>query len=402
MPRAIPASEGRSPSQAASRRRQRACSLHRLGLDLACVGGGLQGVVVAAEYDNLGRITSLPSKLSGGGTLQTAYYTGDLVKTQSQDGVTNAYELDATGRQRKRTRSKGEEESTEIYHYAGGSDSPVWIDEGEGQWTRFVRGIGANAIEKGATEEITLQLSDLHGDIVATADIDLEATELLSTQQFDEYGNPKQKMTPKLGWLGSELRRTELPSGVIQMGVRSYVPALGRFLSTDPVPGGSANAYEYAGGDPVNKFDLTGEQYCNFINGHRVCGANAKEYRRNIRRYRRDLRKVRRANRKGKLSLKTTEGGLKALVRKPLLLKRLVRKVHHWKVADLRRLRRIAAAAPRPRQDSGGSFCESADRATRVLGGAGLASSVTPGGQGLAVAIGIPTVGLTIGTWIGC
>jgi len=60
--------------------------------------------------------------------------------------------------------------------------------------------------------------------------------------------------------LGSKLRRTELPSGVIQMGVRSYVPALGRFLTRDPAFGGSANAYEYASGDPVNNFDLTGEK----------------------------------------------------------------------------------------------------------------------------------------------
>jgi uncharacterized protein RhaS with RHS repeats len=42
------------------------------------------------------------------------------------------------------------------------------------------------------------------------------------------------------------------------MGVRSYVPAVGRFISVDPVSGGSANAYDYANQDPVNSFDLTG------------------------------------------------------------------------------------------------------------------------------------------------
>jgi hypothetical protein len=42
------------------------------------------------------------------------------------------------------------------------------------------------------------------------------------------------------------------------MGVRSYIPQLGRFLQDDPIPGGSANAYAYTYGDPVNTFDLTG------------------------------------------------------------------------------------------------------------------------------------------------
>jgi len=170
--------------------------------------------------------------------------------------------LDSTGRQRKRTQIKGEEEGVEIYHYSGPSDSPAWIDLGE-SWTRSIPGIGGNlgAIYDSATDEVTFQLSDLHGDVIATAANDPEATELLSTQQFDEYGNPKSESTPaKFGWLGAKNRRTELPSGVIQMGVRSYVPALGRFLSPDPVPGGSANAYEYAAGDPVNNFDLTGEK----------------------------------------------------------------------------------------------------------------------------------------------
>lgn len=258
------------------------------------------------QYDAADRLTGrgrircarpdrLPSRFLGGGTLETSYYVNDLTHSQTQDGITNTYELDAALRQRKRVRTKGEEESTEIYHYANRSDSPAWIDEGEGQWSRFIEGIGASAIEKSATEDVVFQLSDMHGDIVATADDSIEATELLSTQQFDEYGNPKQKLglDLKLGWLGSKMRRTELPSGVIQMGVRSYVPAMGRFLSPDPVLGGSANAYEYAGGDPVNNFDLTGER----CRSKRRC---AKALRRAKRRARRSIRRVRALVRKKK------------------------------------------------------------------------------------------------------
>jgi RHS repeat-associated protein len=194
------------------------------------------------------------------GTL-TGYYVNDLTRSQSQGGVTNTYGLDAALRQRERTTTGGAEEGIQIYHYAGSSDSPSWIDEGESKWSRSIAALGGSLGAIQTSEgEVTLQLADMHGDVVATADVDPEATELLSTQQFDEYGNPKGESTPKFGWLGSKLRRTELPSGVIQMGKRSYVPALGRFLSVDPVKGGSANAYEYAAGDPVNNLDLTGEK----------------------------------------------------------------------------------------------------------------------------------------------
>ena len=41
-------------------------------------------------------------------------------------------------------------------------------------------------------------------------------------------------------------------------GVRRYNPNTGRFLQTDPIPGGSANNYDYAAQDPINKFDLDG------------------------------------------------------------------------------------------------------------------------------------------------
>ncbi|HVM19386.1 MAG TPA: RHS repeat-associated core domain-containing protein [Mycobacteriales bacterium] len=63
------------------------------------------------------------------------------------------------------------------------------------------------------------------------------------------------------GWLGQHQRPYEHASTIatIEMGARQYVPALGRFLSVDPVEGGSANDYDYVAGNPVGLLDLDGE-----------------------------------------------------------------------------------------------------------------------------------------------
>ena len=64
---------------------------------------------------------------------------------------------------------------------------------------------------------------------------------------------------------------------MIQMGARSYVPEIGRFLTPDPVPGGSANPYDYALQDPINNFDVNG--MCTDVKGHKLC--KGKRARRN-------------------------------------------------------------------------------------------------------------------------
>ncbi|MFJ4411299.1 RHS repeat-associated core domain-containing protein [Streptomyces sp. NPDC088910] len=58
---------------------------------------------------------------------------------------------------------------------------------------------------------------------------------------YDEFGNP------------------ETLTAATLMGVRLYDPTTGRFLQTDPIPGGNANANEYCNGDPVNCYDLDGK-----------------------------------------------------------------------------------------------------------------------------------------------
>ena len=210
-------------------------------------------------YDDFGRITSLPAELAGGKILTTSYFSNDMVASQSQDGVTNTFQLDADLRQRQRLQGGGLE-GTELFHYAGPGDSPAWTQRGS-TWTRSIVGIGGElSATQESGKEVQLQLTNLHGDVAATAALSPSMTELKTTFRFDEFGNPTGGSAGRFGWLGGKQRRAEFSSGVIQMGARSYVPSVGRFLSVDPVLGGSANPYDYAYQDPVNAFDLDGRK----------------------------------------------------------------------------------------------------------------------------------------------
>ena len=210
------------------------------------------------SYDNFGNITTVPATDAGGATLESTYYTTGQLATQTQGGQTLTYNLDPAGRVRE-TIATGNTNSTIISHYAGGGSSPAWtIEPSTDKWTRNIPCFGGLAAVQANGASPVLELPNLHGDIIATASHSEFETKLLSANETNAYGVPSANVSPKYSWLGADSVPTELPSGILATGPRSYVPQLGRFLQTDPVPGGSANAYAYTFGDPVNSSDPSG------------------------------------------------------------------------------------------------------------------------------------------------
>jgi RHS repeat-associated protein len=222
-------------------------------------GGGTGPVV----YDAFGRTTTQAT----GATI--GYYTNDLVRRQtSADGTTRqTWSLDAAQRlaswtTEANTSGTWTQTGAKTSHYGSDGDSPDWVaEDAAGTVTRNVQGIGGDlAATTGASDATStdLMLTNLHGDV--TVQLPLDTTVAPTVLGYDEFGNPD-SATPEVryGWLGGKQRSSETVTGAVLMGVRLFDPSTGRFLSTDPVPGGSADAYDYCNGDPVNCFDIDGQ-----------------------------------------------------------------------------------------------------------------------------------------------
>src|SRR6266704_3667048 len=213
-------------------------------------------------YDTFGRITTVPAAAAGTtGDITASYYTSDMVRALTQAGTTHTWTLDPNRRLRGRTDSGGST-GTRTNHYADDTDAPAWIaeDATATHWTRNISAFGSDLVAiQDSAAGTTLQLADLHGDTVATASLDPAATGLRGTFEATEFGIPRSGTSPRYGWLGAKQRETDDLTGVMLMGVRLYVPAMGRFLQVDPVAGGSANDYASAAQAPINAFDLDGK-----------------------------------------------------------------------------------------------------------------------------------------------
>ncbi len=145
------------------------------------------------------------------------------------------------------------------------SDSPAWTitnTAGTSATTWYANGLDGSLAAQIDGTTITYQLTNLHGDVIATANPTDTAAWSGATICSDEYGNTTTTGTtatnPRYGWLGAKQRPTDGQAGLVLLGVRLYNPVTGLFLQGDPIYGGNENNYGYPV-DPINRFDLSGQ-----------------------------------------------------------------------------------------------------------------------------------------------
>ncbi|WP_162958873.1 RHS repeat-associated core domain-containing protein [Nocardia yunnanensis] len=218
------------------------------------------------------------------------------VSTKTAAGTQISYVYDPANRLVTRSVTGATQQAnntTTHYGYASSSDSADVILDANGAMVQRILTLpggvtltvnygqstsgGGFTLPGGTTPQhpTTWSYPNLHGDILFTADG--SAARSAQIYLYDPYGQDIDPGTGAFadipisataqggmdfGSLGQYERPIEHLAGVqaIEMGARTFLPILGRFLQPDPVPGGSANDYDYVFADPVNHLDLAGTE----------------------------------------------------------------------------------------------------------------------------------------------
>jgi RHS repeat-associated protein len=208
------------------------------------------------SYDGDGRLVEVEGEA---GT--TTYSWDALDELTGVEGPTGTSSLayDALGRLASRTA----EGTTDSFHYGDLGDDPILATSEGGPSTAYLQGPSELLVETEEGGEESWPLLDGHGSVVATAN---GSGEVESRESFGPWGETLEGRS-ELGYLGGYGRLTDPTTGLVQMGARTYDPALGAFLSQDPVLGHmvdpmTLDPYPYVLDDPLGLYDLDGREPC--------------------------------------------------------------------------------------------------------------------------------------------
>ncbi len=240
----------------------------RLGnrLSMTTVQGG-NTTVVNYEYDKDNRLLkagdevfqydangNMIRRASPAGTTTYAYDARNLLTRVETGTRVVTFEYNGDG---NRIAKEADGARTNFVNDAGGLLTQVLI-EASASW-QVLRSYGYGVQRIGQSSVSAARYYLFNGkDVALLTD---GAGSLKEIYSYDEFGLPAGNIGENAVLFGGEFFDVE--TSLIYLRARYYDPALGRFLSRDPVTGsaegpGTYNPYAFVSGDPVNRIDPTG------------------------------------------------------------------------------------------------------------------------------------------------
>ena len=200
-------------------------------------------------YDLDGNVTSIINAT----TTNTLLWSARNQLTNMLGAVAATFAYDGVGRRISRTVSS----TTEKYAYDG-LDTVLQKDSGGSVAARYFRGLSIDEpwqrIDSTSTRDY---MADALGSTVAMADTN---GVIRGQYAYEPFG-----ATTMTGALTNSYKftgREDDGTGLYYYRARYYLPALGRFISEDPIgfAGGQIDLYGYVGNDPIRATDRSGLQ----------------------------------------------------------------------------------------------------------------------------------------------
>ncbi|WP_436846522.1 RHS repeat domain-containing protein [Streptomyces massasporeus] len=173
--------------------------------------------------------------------------------TLTEGGQTTSYQYDADG-DRLITRDA---DGTQTLTLPGGNELKVKAN-GAKEGIRYYTHEGETVAVR-TSSGFSFLIPDQQGTAMAA----IAMTTLAFTRRKQlPFGGPRSEQTEPLPGTRGFVGGTNDPTGLVHLGAREYDPALGRFLSVDPIidheDPAQMNAYSYAHNNPVTKSDPDG------------------------------------------------------------------------------------------------------------------------------------------------